>query len=263
MEWTDEGIVIAVRAYGETSAILQLITRDHGHHAGVVRGGKSRRLRGILQPGNKVRATWRARLSDHLGVFTVEPLTSRVAVLMTDAAAMDGLSAACAVAVSVLPEREPHTSVFDAFDMLVGSLEEKGVWPALFVRWELGLLQELGFGLDFSACAVTGQANDLTHVSPRSGRAVCAEAAKPYKDKLMPLPPFLLQSRTESISNEDIERGLRITGHFLERRVLAPHGGRLPPARDRLLDRLSAEAGRKAGRAEITIRRSESTLRVC
>ncbi len=247
MQWTDQGIVVAVRAYGETSAILQLVTRDHGRHAGVVRGGKSRRFRGVLQPGNKVMATWRARLSDHLGAFTVEPLASRLAVLMTDAAAMDGLSAACAVAVSVLPEREPHASVFDGLDMLVGSLEEKGVWPALFVRWELGLLQELGFGLDFSACAVTGQANDLTHVSPRSGRAVCAEAAKPYEDKLMPLPPFLLQNRRESISNEDIERGLRITGHFLERWVLAPHGGKLPPARGRLLDRLFAEAGPKAG----------------
>ncbi len=238
MEWTDQGIVVALRPHGEASTIVQIVTKDHGRHAGIVRGGKSKQLRGVLQPGNKVRATWRARLADHLGTFTIEPLASRVAGFMTDAAALDALSAACAMAVSALPEREPHAAVFEGLDMLIESMDEKDVWPALFVRWELGLLQELGFRLDLSTCAVTGQTNGLTHISLRTGRAVCAEAAEPYANRLLPLPAFLLQSQTESVSNDDIESGFKITGHFLERWVLVPHGANLPPARDRLLERL-------------------------
>ena len=157
---------------------------------------------------------------------------------MSDAAAMDALSAACAMAVTVLPEREPHPAVFEGLDVLIDALGDNAVWPALFVRWELGLLQELGFGLDLSTCAVTGTTDNLTHVSPRTGRAVSAEAAEPYIAKLFPLPSFLLQSGAESVSTIDIESGFEITGHFLERWVLVPHGAALPPARHRLLDRL-------------------------
>ena len=238
MEWTDQGIVVELRPHGESSEIVQVVTRDHGRHAGIVRGGKSRQLRGVLQPGNKVSATWRARLADHLGTFSIELLASHVASIMTDAMATDALSAACAMATSVLPEREPHGPVFEGLDILIGSLDDSQVWPALYVRWELGLLQELGFGLDLSICAVTGQTEGLTHVSPRTGRAVCAEAAKPYESKLLRLPSFLVRSQMESVSNKDIESGLTITGHFLERWVLVPHGAKLPPARDRFLERL-------------------------
>ena len=177
MEWTDSGIVLAVRPHGETSAIIEVLTPGQGRHAGLVRGARSRSLRPILQPGNEIRVAWRARLADHLGQFQVEPDSVSAGVVMEDRTALAGLNAACAMAILALPEREQHEAVYDGFRVFLNALEHLDIWPALYVRWEAGLLSDLGYGLDWEKCAVTGPPDDLTHISPRTGRAVCAEAA--------------------------------------------------------------------------------------
>jgi DNA repair protein RecO (recombination protein O) len=184
MQWRDDGIVLAVRKHGETGAVVSLLTRAHGRHAGLVRGGAGRRQRGVLQAGNEVHAEWRARLAEHLGSYTVELTRARAAELLALPAPLAGLSAACAVLEATLPEREPHAPLYDALAVLLDALAASEAWPAVYVRFELGLLQELGFGLDLQACAMTGATEGLAYVSPRSGRAVTAEAAAPWKEKL-------------------------------------------------------------------------------
>jgi len=191
MDWSGEGYVLSVRKHGETSAIAEIFTRDKGRHLGLVRGGVSRKLRPVLQPGNKVKVEWRARLSEHLGYMTVEPLSGRAAELMQDRLSLSGLNSACAVAREVMPERVAHPGVYDAFEILVENLHDPDIWPALYIQWEAGLLSAMGYGLDLSRCAATGVTENLTHVSPRSGRAVCAEAAEPYLDKLYAIPSFM------------------------------------------------------------------------
>jgi DNA repair protein RecO (recombination protein O) len=239
MEWHDEGLVLGAKRHGESSVILDLLTRDHGRHAGLLRGGASKRLRAVIQPGNKVSANWRARLSEHLGSYTVEPMETNIAAIMADAGALEALNSACGLAMTVLPEREPHPAIFDAMQVFLSSLSDSDVWPVVLIRWELGLLQELGFRLDLSTCAVSGTHEDLSHVSPRTGRAVCRAEAAPYKDRLLELPDFLKESNGGEVSELDLFNGFRLTGHFLERWVLSPHGHKLPDARSRLLDRLS------------------------
>ncbi len=238
MEWTDEGIVISARKHGENSVIADLFTRDHGRHKGLVRGGSSRKHRATLQPGSSVTAVWRGRLSEHLGSYTLEPVRTRAATLLDDELGLAGLSAACVVATVALPEREPHAALFEAFAVLLDRLEDRDVWPALYVRWELGLLSELGFGLDLSHCAATGTLEDLTYVSPKSGHAVSTDAAQPYKERLFRLPDFLVAREIEHAPIADILEGLRMSAHFLERRVLIPHNQSLPDARLRLAERL-------------------------
>lgn len=233
MDWTDRGIVLHVRPHGESSVVLELLTRDHGRHLGLVRGGASKRMRGVLQPGNTVRATWRARLSEHLGSYTVEPETERTGIVLAARAALSGLTAAAAVASSALPEREAHPRVFDGLSILLDALDDPGSWPAVLVRWELGLLQDLGFGLDLDACALTGETEGLAYVSPRSGRAVTAAAAGIYRERLFALPGFLAGGASAA-SPEDVQHGLALTGHFLEKRVFAPHDKPLPEPRMRL-----------------------------
>lgn len=237
MEWTESGRIVSVRSHGETSAIVEILTREHGRHAGLVRGGRSRAMRPVLQPGNRVQAHWRARLDEHLGNYEIEADALSAGMLMDDALALAGLSAACAVAVAALPEREPHPNVADAFEVLVCALEQPEVWPAIYVRWEAGLLADLGYGLDLRKCAATGQTRDLAYVSPKTGRAVSAEAGRPYHDKMLKLPGFM--TGTGELSPGDVEAGLRITGHFLERRVLWPADRVLPEARLRMIDRLA------------------------
>lgn len=237
MEWTGSGIVLAVRPHGETSAIVELLTEDQGRHAGLVRGGRSRTTRPLLQPGNVVRAVWRARLADHLGNLAVEGEHLRAGEFMDDPLALSGLNAACALACAALPEREPHPEVFAAFHIFLDALHDPDVWPALYVRWEAGLLADLGYGIDLRRCAVTGATEGLTHVSPRTGRAVCEAEAEPYKVKLLALPHFLLDSQS-GVEEGDIESGLTLTGHFLQRRVLWPSDRDLPESRQRMIDRL-------------------------
>jgi DNA repair protein RecO (recombination protein O) len=235
MEWSDDAIVLSVRAHGESGAILDALTRTHGRHAGLVRGGASRRSKPSLQPGNSVHLVWRARLVDHLGSYTVEAGRARSGQLMERRTSLIGLNAFTSVAQAALPEREPHASVYEAALVLLDAMVEGEFadWAPLFVRWEAGLLDELGFGLDLTQCAATGATDDLTFVSPRSGRAVSTAAAAPYRDRMFPLPPFLLGSQN-AVTPEDILAGLRLTGHFLSERVLLPHGRLMPAARLRL-----------------------------
>jgi len=240
MQWSDEGIVLSVRPHGETAAIAELLTRAHGRHLGLVHGGRSRRLRPVLQPGNAVRAVWRARLAEHLGVMTVEAETSYAARAMTDRLALLGLSSACSLA-RLLPERDPHPEVYESLDRLMAALDVLEKWPPLLVKWELALIGELGFGLDLSACAATGTRTNLRYVSPKSGRAVSLEAGEPYRDKLLPLPRFLAGDEAAP-SREDVCAGLRLTGYFLDRWVFAQSEMRLPDERARLLKQLERAA---------------------
>jgi DNA repair protein RecO (recombination protein O) len=246
VDWSDDGVILAVRKHGEAAAIVSLLTQAHGRHAGLVRGGAGRRQRGVLQPGNEVRAAWRARLADHLGSYTLEPTRARIALLLDWPDRLAGLAAACAVVEVSVPEREPHPALYAGFGALLDALFESEAWPAVYVRFELGLLQELGFGLDLSRCAVTGGHEGLAFVSPRSGRAVSAAAAAPWKERLLPLPGFLLGTQAGGLAADDLQHGLALTGHFLERHVLAPSRKPLPGARARLVEQFAKLATRSS-----------------
>ena len=234
MEWREEGVLLAVRRHGETSAIIEVMTDARGRHAGIVRGGASRRLAPVLQPGTQLDLTWRARLDSHLGAFTVEPVRSRAAIL-SDRAALAGLGAVAALACFALPERSAYSGLYRRTIDLLDRMETGGDWPAWYVGWELELLTALGFGPDLSACAVSGEAGGLAYVSPRTGRAVTAEAGADWADRLLPLPPFLRQDAGEApITAADLADGLRLTGHFLTERLVPALGKEaLPEARAR------------------------------
>jgi len=242
MEWEDDAYVLSARAHGESGAIVELLTAEHGRFAAHVAGGASRKLKPILQPGSRVIARYRARVSEQLGSASLEPVGEGPAALFDDAMALAGLSAAAAVAAGALPEREPHPGAFFGLEALILSLAQTEVWPAVYVRFEAGLLQDLGFGLDLSRCAATGSTDDLIYVSPRTGRAVSRPAGEPYRDKLLKLPPFLLGAQA-GLGAGDVDLGLILTGHFLEQFVFAPLNRPLPPARIWLVDRLR-EGGR-------------------
>lgn len=238
MNWRDEGTLLSVRKHGETSTIIEVFTVAHGRHSGVVRGGTSRKIAPALQPGAQLDLAWRARLEEHMGAFTVEPLKSRAAAVMGDRAALAGLNAMTALLAFALPEREPHPRLYARSVAMFDLLGQTDAWPVAYLQWELALLEELGFGLDLSACAVTGTAEDLVFVSPRSGRAVSAEGAGDWADRLLPLPPELLGVVTGDLAG--VAEGLRTTGHFLETGLAHSLGDRpLPEARARLVDRLS------------------------
>jgi DNA repair protein RecO (recombination protein O) len=236
MEWSDDAIVLSARAHGETAAILEVLTREHGRHAGLVHGGASRKSKAMLQPGNSLRVTWRARLEENLGTFHVEAAKTRAGIILEHRDALAGLNAFTTIASAVLPEREPHQSVFEAGEILLDAIADDGFahWGPLYVRWEAGLLEELGFGLDLSQCAATGTTEDLAFVSPRTGRAVSRAAAGPYKERLLPLPAFLLGSQNAIATLDETAAGLRLTAYFLLDRVLAPHNKPLPGPRIRL-----------------------------
>lgn len=242
MEFEDDAFVLAARSHGETGAIVEFLTARHGRYAAHVAGGASRRIKPFLQPGSRVLLAFRARVADQLGSAQLEPVGEGPSALFDDPLALAGLSAAAAVAAAALPEREPHPGAFLAFEAFSSALAYPDVWPAVFVRFEAGLLQDLGFGLDLSKCAATGAVDNLIYVSPRTGRAVSREAGEPYKDRLLPLPPFLLSSQA-GLQPGDVRAGLDLTAHFLEAFVFNPMNRPLPPARMWLVDRLS-DAGR-------------------
>ena len=242
MEFEDDAFVLSARIHGETGAIVEMLTSQHGRWAAHVAGGASRRIKPMLQPGARVLARYRARTSDQLGSASLEAVTEGPAALFDDPDALAGLSAAAAVAAGALPEREPHPGAFLAFEALAEALQLVEIWPAVFVRFEAGLLDELGFGLDLSRCAATGAVDDLIYVSPKTGRAVCREAGEPYKARLLPLPRFMLSAQG-GLDAGDVGAGLDLTGHFLEQFVFGPLNRPLPPARMWLIDRLR-EAGR-------------------
>lgn len=239
MDWSGQGYILSVRKHGENSAIIDVFTREHGRHAGLVKGGTSRRMRPVLQPGNQVVVDWRGRLENHLGYYQVEALDSRAAELMENRLSLAGLNALCTMTRELLPEREAFSSLYDVFSIIVSQLDNADIWPALYIRWEAGLLSALGYGLDLTECAATGTTENLTHVSPRSGRAVCEAAAKPYADRMLKLPGFMKGEKT--VSPDDIAQGLRLTAYFLETRVQWEINRTLPEARDVMVERLIAE----------------------
>jgi DNA repair protein RecO (recombination protein O) len=229
MQWIDDGIVLGTRSHGETSVILELYTRDHGRHLGLVRGGRSRRQQPVLQPGNTVHATWHARLDEHLGNYAIEPTISRAARLMEARAGVAGITHLSALA-RLMPEREAHAGLFEALEMIADALPDVALAGPLIVRFELEVLQELGFGLDLSECAATGATEDLVFVSPKSSRAVSRAAGEPWKDKLLTLPAFLTGGG--QVAREDVIAGFKLTGHFLSRHVFEPRGLAMPDARE-------------------------------
>ena len=233
MQWTDEAIILSVRPHGETAAVVEMFTRSHGRHLSLVHGGRSRMKRPVLQIGNHVEATWKARLSEQLGHASVELRGAYAAGAMDDAAALTGLSSLCALS-RLLPERDPHPNLYEVTLFLLSFLDDISVWPALYVRWELALLEELGFGLDLNQCAATGANDQLIYVSPKSGRAVSASAGEDYKDKLLRLPAFLTKSRQGGVIEGDIKDGLALTGYFLNNRVYSARDTEMPDARVRL-----------------------------
>jgi DNA repair protein RecO (recombination protein O) len=239
MDWTDDGIVLSARPHGETGLVVSLLTRKHGRHAGFVPGGISRKARPTWQTGNLVEVVWRAKLAEQLGNFTGELREAHAARAMDDAAELAGLSAACSLVDEALPEREPHSALFEGFHAFLSVLGHQG-WPAIYVRLELGLLQELGFGLDLEKCAVTGTVDDLAFVSPKTGRAVSRAAAEPYKDKLLPLPAFLSTGGLPEDATE-LRQGLDLTGYFLERHVFWSQNKPLPPGRARFMETLQRQ----------------------
>lgn len=240
MEWQDDGIVLMARPHGENDAILSLLTCGHGRAAGLLRGGQGRRWRGLLQPGNRVRARWRARLAEHLGSYTCELDRAEAGGLLDEPSRLAALMAACALVEVALPERAPHPRLFDAFRRLLDALPGDD-WAAHYVRWEIELLAELGFGLDLTCCATTGRTEGLAFVSPRTGRAVSTDGAGIWRDRLLALPAFLVEQGSAP-PPADVLAGLELTGHFLLREVFEPIGQSIPPARTRLIDRLRQSA---------------------
>jgi len=236
MDWSDSGFVLGSRKHGETSAIVDVFTRHNGRHAGLVRGGVGRKMRPVLQAGNLIDVEWRARLENHLGSYTVEAIDSRAAELMDDRLSLAGLNAITAMCRECLPEREAFPDLWDVFSIVIQNLDKPDIWPALYVRWEAGLLSALGYGLDLSSCAATGGNDNLTHVSPRSGRAVSASAAAPYLDKLLALPSFMRGQPV--VTPDDVMMGLKLTGYFLETRVQWNVNRTLPEARAVMVERL-------------------------
>ncbi|MDX1486116.1 MAG: DNA repair protein RecO [Alphaproteobacteria bacterium] len=247
MEWRDQGLLLSTRKHGETAVIVSLLTPDRGRHLGLVRGGQSRRRQGMLQPGNLVEAVWRARLEEHLGSFTLEPVHEFSARVLDDSLRLKAMTAALALLDSGLAEREPHAALFrETLDLLRAmeaapevspGADEAPDWLGVYGRWEVALLACFGFGLDLTACAATGGHDDLVYVSPRSGRAVSREAGAPYRDKLLPLPAFL-SDRALTPAWEEALAGLDLTGFFLERHHFGAQGRSLPLARTRFIDAL-------------------------
>ena len=245
MDWRDEGLLLSARRHGESAALVEVFTAAHGRHAGVVRGGGSRRMAPLLQPGARVQVEWSARLEEHLGTFRIDPIDSRTAQLMADGAALAALVAMTALVVAALPERDAHPRLYAGSVALLEALATDADWPARYAAWELDLLADLGFGLDLGACAVTGATADLAWVSPRTGRAVSRSAGAPWAARLLPLPDFLRAGVRDAgaapVSAAAVGDALALTGHFLEAR-LAPGlpRGQLPAARGRAVAAIRA-----------------------
>ena len=234
MDWTDTAIVLHATPHGETSAVLEVFTREHGRHAGLVRGGRSRKIRPALQTGNLLKIEWRARLSEHLGFFTLELEQPYAARALDNRLALSGIGALASLA-ALLADRDPHPALFDMGLLVLDHLDDAKLWPELLVRWELLLLSELGVGLDLERCAATGARDNLIYVSPKSGSAVSAEAGEPYKDKLLRLPAFLMDRHRFSASPRDIADGFALTGFFLERHLFEQRNVRMPAAHEEFL----------------------------
>ncbi len=246
MEWHDEGIILGTRRHGETSAILELMTRDHGRHLGLVRGGRSRRMQPLLQPGNRVDVIWRARMDEHLGMMQVEPVSFAAARLIEQPVALYGLQLAAAH-LRLLPERDPHQNLFEILNVILEHCEDSLVAGELLLRFELLMLEELGFGLDLKRCAATGSNQDLSFVSPKSGRAVSREAGQPWSDRLLEMPPFMVSSSVRAASVAELITAFRLTGFFFNRHVWEPRAQKSPEARDGFLAAISRSLSKTPG----------------
>ena len=233
--------MLGTKQHGETSAILEVITRTHGRHLGLVKGGRSRKMNAVLQPGNSVIAEWWARLDEHLGSFRVEAVEFNASQIMLDPLALYALQLASSH-IRLLPERDPYPALFDIFELLVGNFENKMITGELMVRFEMRLLEAMGFGLDLSRCAATGSREKLVYVSPKSARAVCEEAGKPWKDKLLVLPEFLLKKSGRPSDFAEIKNGFILTGYFLARNVWNARGIEPPKVRDGFIEILAKAA---------------------
>lgn len=231
MEWSGEGIIIGTRKHGETSLIVELMTPKQGRHLGLVRGGRSRKMQPLLQPGNKVEVTWRARLSEHLGTFTVEPMTQNAAWLMESRCGILGIQL-LGSHLRLLPERDPHRGLYDALEVMIEHLANPDIVGPLMVSFELRLLEELGFGLNLTQCAGGGSNDNLIYVSPKSGQAVSASAGEPWADKLLALPQFLLADSSRYCTAQDLRAAFDLTGYFLQRDVWLPRGVQTQSLRD-------------------------------
>jgi DNA repair protein RecO (recombination protein O) len=258
MEWRDEGIILGTRKHGETSAILEVLTRAHGRHLGLVRGGRSRKQQPVLQPGNRVDLLWRARLDEHLGTFQAEAIEMNAARLMDSAVAVYGLQT-MAAHLRLLPERDAHERLYETLAVMIVHLDDAEIAGELVARFELLVLDELGFGLDLSQCAATGTRQDLAYVSPKSGRAVSREAGLPWRDKMLALPAFLQRGSGLRADAADVDDAFRLTGFFFTRHVYEPRGIESPDARTGFLAALrkhhargKAIAGEDAAREIIT-----------
>ena len=248
MEWTDEGIVLGVRRHGESSAIAELLTRSHGRHLGLVRGGAGSRMRPLLQPGNSVRAVWRARLDEHLGTYVIEGTRLRAATLLTSSHAVYGVTHLASLA-RLLPERDPHEDIYEMLDRTLDDFDDAGEAAVHLVKFELAMLTELGFGLDLENCAATGETTDLVYVSPKSGGAVSRAAGEAWRDRLLRLPAFLRQDgngrrRPNAWSDQDLLDGFRLTGMFLLRHVLEPRGQGHSDAREGFINAVTRHRAR-------------------
>lgn len=238
MDWRDTGILLSTRKHGETALILEVFSPTQGRHAGVLRGGTSRKLAPHLQPGAQLDLAWRARLEDHIGTFTVEPQRSRAAMALSSRLSLAGMNALLAMVAFCLPDREPHLPLYQRSEAMLDLLGQPDLWPLGYLRWEMALLSDLGFGLDLGTCAVTGAPEGLVYVSPKSGRAVSAKGAGDWADRLLPLPPVMLGEDPEDMS--EIARALGTTGWFLENRLAKSLQGKpLPPARGSFIDLLA------------------------
>ncbi|MAB10837.1 DNA repair protein RecO [Hyphomonas sp.] len=239
MNWSDDGIILGGRRFGEGGLILDVLTRNRGRRSGLVYGGNSRRRRAQYEAGNSVSLSWTGRLEDQLGRFDVaEASKERVSHVLDDAKALAAVSAITAILRMSLDEGDvAGSAMFEATEVLLDQIEAREIWPALYVRWELGLLSALGFGLDLDECAISGANDGLTHVSPRTGRAVRGSEAEDYVARLFRLPSFLVMS-SAPVGDEDVADGLKLTGYFLEARVFHAMNRAMPPERDRLVKRL-------------------------
>lgn len=239
MQWTAEGLIIGVRRHGETSVILEAMVFDRGRHLGLVRGGRSRKLAATLQPGNSVQLSWRARLDEHLGTYAVELIQARAAGLMTSRLRLYAAQVLFDH-LRLLPERDPHDHLL-ALALSALALEDPGELGEALARFELTLLEELGFGLDLASCALTGSTSGLTHVSPKSGRAVSRAAAEPYLPRLLALPPFLAGESVALPGPADLAAAFALTGHFLHMHVWDVRGLPPPATRDAMIGLLAHE----------------------
>ena len=245
MEWTDEGIVLGVRRHGKSSAIVELLTRGHGRHLGLVRGGAGKRMRPMLQPGNSVRAVWRARLDEHLGYYVIEGTRLRAATVLASSHATYGVTHLASLA-RLLPERDPHEDIYEMLERTLDDFDDIGEAAIQLIKFELAMLTELGFGLDLENCAATGETTDLIYVSPKSGGAVSRRAGDPWRDRLLRLPAFLREGGggANGWSDQDLQDGFVLTGRFLLRHVLEPRGQGHSDARDGFINAVTKHRAR-------------------